>query len=335
MGTPGFAVPALRRLIESQDHEIAAVVTQPDRPVGRGRKVQFSPVKELALEHNLTILQPEKIKKTDFDKVLSFYNPDIIIVVAYGQILPKEILDLPKYGCLNIHASILPEYRGAAPIQWAIANGEFRTGVTIMKMDTGLDTGDIISKQSIDILDDDDTHSITNMLSVMGAELLINTLTAIEAEGKIVSTPQDDSAATYAPILKKKDGLLNWEAMNEQIICRIKGMQPWPGAFSFLSGKAWKIIKAEPYVDESGLLESEVDERGKLLPERDAGTVLAIIKGKGFVVKTGDGYLLITGVQPPDKKPMASTDAINGKLIKVGDAFISDPGFLEGTSKVQ
>lgn len=331
MGTPGFAVPALRRLIESKDHDVAAVVTQPDKPVGRGRKIQFSPVKELALEHNLTVLQPERIKKSDFDKVLSFYNPDVIVVVAYGQILPSEILNLPKYGCLNIHASLLPYYRGAAPIQWAISNGEFRTGVTIMQMDVGLDTGNIVSKQSVDILDDDDTHSITNLLSVMGAELLVNTLTTIEAEGKVTSSPQDHEIATYAPILKKQDGLLNWDLFNEQLICRIKGMQPWPGAFSFLNGRAWKITKAEVYNDESGLLENEVDERGKKLPPRDAGTVIALVKGEGFIVKTGDGFLLITGIQPPDKKTMEAKDAVNGKLIKVGDIFISDPAFLEGS----
>jgi len=331
MGTPGFAVPALRRLIDSSKHTVAAVVTQPDRPVGRGRKLQAPPVKELALEHNIVVLQPEKIKKNAFDAVLAPYNADIIIVAAYGKILPPEILTLPRFGCINIHASILPKYRGAAPIQRAIMDGEQYTGVTIMQMDEGLDTGNIIAFEQIEILPDDDTASLSNLLAVTGGELLMKVLDQIEQDQQIVSTPQNNAEATYASILSKSDGLIDWSMERDQIICRIKGLQPWPGAFSFLHGRAWKILAAEYYNDEHGLLDLTQAEGGA----SEYGTVLDIIKGKGVVVNVQDGYLLITAVQPPDKKPMATTDAINGKLIKQGDLFISDPAFLEGTNEIK
>lgn len=336
MGTPGFAVPPLKRLIESPRHEVAAVVTQPDRPVGRGQKMQFPPVKELALQHNLPVLQPERIKKVNYDQVLSFYNPDIIVVVAYGRIIPPEVLALPKYGCLNIHASILPKYRGAAPIQWAIINGERHTGVTIMQLDEGLDTGNIISFEQVDILDDDDTQSVGNMLSVMGGELLLKVLDRIEAAGKVESVPQNHEEATYAPLLEKKDGLIDWSLTTEEIICRIRGLQPWPTAFSFLHGRAWKFLNAEPFLDSSGMVFPEkTDERGKALPGPEPGKVTALIKGKGFTVQTGSGNLLVTQVQAPGKKPMGATDAMNGKLVKKGDEFLSDPAFLEGTAEVE
>jgi len=335
MGTPGFAVPPLRRILESGKHTVAAVVTQPDRKVGRGQKIQVSPVKELALEHNLVVLQPERLRNENFDRVLAVYNPDVIVVAAYGQILPPAILELPKYGCINIHASILPKYRGAAPIQRAIIDGEKYTGITIMQMDKGLDTGNIIAFEQVDILEDDDTASLGNLLSVAGATLLMNVLAKIEADGKVVSTPQDDSKATYAGMLSKKDGLLDWSMEKDPIIFRIKGLQPWPAAFSFLHGRAWKILQAEYYDDPDGLLAADQEQKGMRPDDVDYGQVVLVAKGKGFVVKVGDGYLMITLVQPPDKKPMQAADAINGKLVKEGDLFISDPAFLEGTREVK
>ncbi len=336
MGTPGFAVPPLKRLIESPRHEVVAVVTQPDRPVGRGQRMQQPAVKELALKHNLPVLQPEKIKKVGYDKVLEFYHPDIIVVVAYGRIIPPEVLALPRYGCLNIHGSILPKYRGAAPIQWAIVNAERHTGVTIMQLDEGLDTGNIISFEQVEILDDDDTHSVGNMLSVIGAEQLLKVLDRIEEVGRVESVPQKHEDATYAPLLEKKDGLIDWSLTTEEIICRIRGLQPWPTAFSFLHGRAWKFLNAEPFNDESGLVFKEgVDERGRPLPGAEPGTVTALIRGKGFTVKTGSGNLLVTQVQAPGKKPMGALDAINGKLVKKRDEFLSDPAFLEGTAEVE
>ncbi len=331
MGTPGFAVPALRRLIDSEKHTVTAVVTQPDRKVGRGQKVQAPAVKELALEHNITVLQPDRIKCNDFDKVLSVYSPDIIVVAAYGQILPPEVLNLPRFGCINIHASILPKYRGAAPIQRAVMDGEKYTGVTIMQMDEGLDTGNIIAFEQVEILPDDDTGSLSNLLAVTGGELLMKVLDQIEAEGRIISTPQNHEEATYAHLMKKSDGLLDWSLERDQIIFRIKGLQPWPGAFSFLHGRAWRILSAEYYADEHGLLDLTQAEGGV----SEYGTVMDLVKGKGFIINVADGYLLITGVQPPDKKPMAAADAINGKLVKKGDIFISDPAFLEGTSEIK
>ncbi|MCX7718182.1 MAG: methionyl-tRNA formyltransferase [Candidatus Sumerlaeaceae bacterium] len=323
MGTPGFAVPPLKRLLASS-HRVAAVVTQPDKPVGRGRKLQPPPVKEAALEHNLIVLQPEKLRKTAFDRVLSVYAPDAIVVAAYGKILPPEILALPRYGCINIHASLLPKYRGAGPIQRAIINGETRTGVTIMLMDEGLDTGPIIASEEIEILPDDDAISVANMLSVIGAELLVKVLDRIEETGRVECSPQDHSQATYAPMLTKADGLLDWSLGTDQIICRIMGLKPWPSAFSYLSGKPWKFLKGEPYSDP---LAPDIAKAQGLT---DPGKVTGTVKGRGFVVKTGDGHLLVTEVQPQGKRVMSGADAVNGKLVTTGQVFVSDPAFLEG-----
>ena len=331
MGTPEFAVPALRRLVESGRHQVAAVVTQPDRPSGRGKKVQAPAVKDFAVEHGLAVLQPEKIRKSGFDQLLREHNPDVIIVAAYGRILPKEILELPRFGCINIHASLLPKYRGAAPIQWAIANGETKTGVTIMKMDEGLDTGDIIAADETDILPDDDTHSVSNILSVMGGELLLKVLDEIERTGTVPGTAQDNAAATLAPILKKTDGLVDWTMPTEQIICRIMGMQPWPTAFSYLHGQVWKFLRAEPFDGAGGLY---FGEKGRK-PDYDPGRVTALIKGRGFTVKTGDGHLLVTACQPAGKKVISGTDAVNGNLLRKGDDFVSDEKFLDGTTGVE
>lgn len=297
--------------------------------------MQAPPVKELALEHGLIVLQPERIRNNGFDQLLAVYQPDIIVVAAYGRILPPEVLKLPRFGCINIHASILPRYRGAAPIQRAIIEGEQYTGVTIMQMDEGLDTGNIIAFEQVEILPDDDTSSVSNLLSVTGAELLLSTLDKIEGEGQVISTPQNNAEATYAPIMSKQDGLLDWSLDRDPLIFRIKGLQPWPGAFSFLHGRAWKILSAEYYQDPEGLLTQMLETGGASAHDIDYGQVVALIKGKGFVVKVGDGYLLVTGVQPPDKKPMLAADAINGKLVKQGDIFISDPAFLEGTGEIK
>jgi methionyl-tRNA formyltransferase len=335
MGTPGFATPALKRLLESK-HQVMAVVTQPDKPVGRSSRPQAPPVKDLALEHHLPVLQPPKMRGTGFDKALQVYSPDIIVVVAYGKLIPKEVLDLPKYGCINIHGSLLPKYRGAAPIQWAIVNGERRTGVTIMRLDEGMDTGDIIATSEVDILDDDDAMSVSNMLSVTGAELLMKVLDDIEARGSVEATPQDDSQATYAPMIKKTDALVDWNHTNEQIICRIRGLRIWPTAFSFLRGQVWKFLDAEPFVDPSGLFFPKPEGlEAKYHREMDPGRVTALIKGRGFAVKTGDGHLLVKLAQPAGKKPMSGVDVVNGKLLKMGDEFISDPAFLEGTEEVR
>ena len=334
MGTPQFAVPALQKLIESH-HEIAAVVTQPDRPVGRGRKIQPPPVKELAQTEGIPVLQPEKIRKCHFDTTLAAYRPDAIVVVAYGKMIPPEIIALPKYGCLNIHASLLPGYRGAAPVQWAIINGERTTGVTIMQIDEGMDSGNIIAFEQVEILDDDDTVSMSDMLSCLGADLLLRVLEQIEKEDRVTSVPQDHSRATMAPLLTKVDGLVDWNLTCEQIICRIQGLQPWPTAFSYLHGRVCKFLRAEPFEDTDGLMFpalSGPDAKYHRPPE--PGTVTALVRQRGFTIKTGDGHLLVKQVQLQGKKPMSGVDAINGQLVRKGDLFISDPAFLEGSDEI-
>ena len=308
MGTPTPAVPALERLLRS-DRELVALVTQPDKPAGRGRKLTPSPVKALALQHRIPALQPAKLKGMHFDEKLRSYAPDAIVVVSYGKILPPEILVLPRFGCINVHFSLLPKYRGAAPVQWAIINGERTTGVTIMKIDKTLDTGDILRQEQVDILEDDDSISLTNMLSVMGAELLIQVLDQAEQTGKLEGQPQDHSAATYAPMLKKEDGLIDWNQSTEKILCRIRGLVPWPCAFSHLRGHQVKILGTQPYFQAAPPLRAEAK----------PGQVTLLLKNTGFTVRTTDGNLLVTKVQPENKRVMSGADFINGGYVKEGD----------------
>jgi len=311
MGTPKFAIPSLRRLLESP-HKVVAVVTQPDRPVGRGQKVTPGPVKELALERGLPVLQPEKIKGMNFDKELAPYKPDAIVVIAYGKILPPEILNLPKYGCINVHASLLPKYRGAAPVQWSLISGETETGVTIIQLDEGMDTGPILAQEKLDILEDDDAHSLADMLSVIGAELLAKTLDDIEQRGKVLGRPQDSSKATLAPMLKKEDGTINWARNTVQIICHMRGVTPWPGAVTWLgSGQHLKILLAEPLWKSE---EESLPSAKKIVP----GTVTGLFKNLGFSVKTLDGHLLVTRAQPENKRIMDGADLVNGGYVKIG-----------------
>lgn len=323
MGTPEFAVPPLERLIEF-GHQVVAVVTQPDKPVGRGRKMHHPPVKDAALRNGIPVLQPAKIRNCRFDDVLRPFQPDAIAVVAYGKIIPPEVLSLPRFGCLNIHASLLPKYRGAAPIQWAIINSERRTGVTIMQLDEGMDTGPVIAMEDIEILNDDDTISLSNMLSVLGGKLLTRILDQVEASGRVESQPQDHALASYAPIMKKSDGLIDWSLTNEQIICRINGLKPWPTAFSFLGDSMWKFLRTEPFDDPDHLYFTAPD-----APKTPHGSVTALARGRGFTIKTGDGHLLVTSIQPQGKRLMSGVDTINGKQIKIGDQFISNPELLD------
>lgn len=243
MGTPEFAVASLRALIESE-HEVVAVVAQPDKPKGRGHRITPPPTKVLAQEHNITVLQPEKIKNQEFYDQLQYLNPDLICVTAYGKILPKEILELPPHGCINVHASLLPKYRGAAPINWAIVRGETVTGITTMLMDEGMDTGDMLLKQELPISDDDNAGTISDKLSQMGGDLLIKTIEQLK-EGKLSPTKQDESEATYAPMLKKSDGEIDWGKAAIEIHNLIRGMNPWPGTFTKLAGKSLKIFRTE------------------------------------------------------------------------------------------
>lgn len=311
MGSPQFAVPSLQRLIESK-HEVVAVVTRPDKPKGRGQAVSATPVKELALAHGLPVLAPAKIKGTDFHQKLAEFKPDILAVVAYGKILPREVLDVGKFGAINVHASLLPKYRGAAPVQWALIRGERQTGVTLMKLDEGMDTGDMLDTAAVDILEDDDAQSLADMLSMLGADLLIKVLDKAEESGTLQGTPQDHDAATYAPMLKKEDGLLDFAATTEEIICRLRGVTPWPGAYVPLGEKPLRILQIEPFPQHE--MPAEAKEPQKAPP----GTIVAILKGFGAIARTGSGFALIKQVQPPGKRAMSAMDAVNGGYLKTG-----------------
>ena len=244
-GTPRFAVPTLEKLIDA-GFRIPLVVTQPDRPKGRGLELVQSPVKQSALKLNLPITQPDRIKTNDdFRAQLTALNPDAMIVVGYGRIIPPWMLDLPPLGNLNLHASLLPKYRGAAPIQWAIANGETVTGVTTMRIDAGLDTGDILQQHALAIAPDDTAETLAPRLAAIGADLMVETLRGLQA-GTLHPRPQDNSQATLAPILKKEDGLVNFSRTAAEIVNRIRGFQPWPGAYTKFRGKTLQIIQARP-----------------------------------------------------------------------------------------
>ena len=242
MGTPEFAVPSLKALIESED-KVIAVVTQPDKPKGRGLEVVPPPTKVLAEKHGISVLQPQKIKTEEFFNELQKFNPDLICVVAYGKLLPKNILDMPPHGCINVHASLLPKYRGAAPINWAIIRGEKVTGITTMKMDVGMDTGDMLLKREVQIDDEDNGETLSEKLSHVGAELLIDTIRLLK-KGELQPIPQDHSQATYTPMLEKEHGKIDWEKPAEEIRNLIRGTLPWPGAYTTLDGKLLKIYRA-------------------------------------------------------------------------------------------
>ena len=244
-GTPQFAVPTLEAVLAA-GHDVALVLTQPDRAAGRGMELQTSPVKKTALEHNIPITQPEKIKNNlELRQQLEDIRPDAIIVVAYGRIIPQWMLDLPPHGNINLHGSLLPKYRGAAPIQWAVASGEVITGVTTMRLDAGLDTGGILLLQELAIAPDDTAETLSPRLALIGADLVVETLRRLQT-GSVQSRPQDNSQASLAPILKKEDGLVDFSRSAIEIFNRIRGFQPWPGAYTKFRGKTLQILKARP-----------------------------------------------------------------------------------------
>ncbi len=287
MGTPDFAVPVLKALVEA-GHQVGYVVTQPDKARNRGKKVQFTPVKELAVRCDIKVLQPEKIKKdTETIKLLEEYEPDIIVVVAYGQIIQKEILEMPKYGCVNVHASLLPKLRGASPIQHAILQGETESGVTIMQMDEGLDTGDMLAKSSISITGMNG-QQLHDALAKLGAELLIETLPLIES-GKIRPRKQDDSISTYAGLISKEDGKINFEKSPVEIERQIRAFDPWPGAYCAYGQATMKIWKAQPFLTGTA--------------GASAGTIVNV-SAEGIDIACGGGILRATEIQMPGKKRM-------------------------------
>lgn len=298
MGTPDIAVPCLEALIEK--HQVVCVVTQPDKPKNRGQKMAMSPVKEIALTHNIDVLQPVKYKDEAFLPELEKYNPDVIVVIAYGRILPKYVLEYPKYKCINVHASLLPKYRGAAPIQWCIVDGEKVTGITTMLMNEGLDTGDILLKEEIEITDTMTGGELHDKMAELAPKILLETLDKIET---IVPEKQDDSKSCYASMIDKSMTVIDWNKSNKEIVNLIRGMNPFPAARTFVDGKLLKVYTAEP-----------CDKKG------DIGKVLDVIDG--IIIGCKDGSVKITEVQPEGKRRMSAKDYTLGNKIKVGDTLI-------------
>jgi methionyl-tRNA formyltransferase len=292
LGTPDFAVPSLRAL--ASNHDLVAVFTQPDRPKGRGKKLSLSPVKSAAEVLGIPVYQPERIRRSPNPELLESFGADLMVVVGYGQIIPQNIIDLPRYGILNVHASLLPKYRGAAPIQWAIANGEARTGVTIMQIDAGLDTGDMLLTRAVAIEPDETAPVLSARLAPIGAELLIDAIDQIE-DGTIHRQKQNDAEATFAPILKKEDGLIEWLRPAQEIYNRLRGFQPWPGAYTLFRGSQLLIARARPI------------ERHGLTP----GSI-SIEKHCLFVGCGHDSALELLEVQPAGKSRMTAEAFLNG-----------------------
>jgi methionyl-tRNA formyltransferase len=304
-GTPQFAVPTLEKLI-AQGHEVQLVICQPDEPAGRGYQIARPPVKELAVRSGIPVFQPAKLKEQATVEFLSPYHPDAIVIVAYGRIIPPWMIELPRLGCINLHASLLPKYRGAAPIQWAIMQGERTTGVTTMKIDAGLDTGDVLLMREEAIRDDDTTESLAARLAVMGADLMIETLSGLE-RGEIVPRPQDHSQATHAPILKKEEGRIDWSMPAEALARRVRGLRPWPGAFTTFRGKNFHIWAARPSA-------------GIGLTPGEPGTLN--LEGSKLFVSCGNGTRLeLLEVQVEGKKRLPARDFRNGVRLAPGEKF--------------
>lgn len=324
MGTPDFAVGALEALIEA-GHQVSAVVTQPDKEKGRGKEISFPPVKECALAHHIPVFQPVRIKRPEAVEELRKFEADIFVVAAFGQILSKEILDMPKYGCINIHASLLPKYRGAAPIQWAIINGDSQTGVTIMQMNEGLDTGDMLTKCIVPIEAEDTGESLFNKLSTAGAKLLVDTLPQIEA-GTLTPEPQDESLATHVKMLTKSMGRMDFTKSADTLEHLVRGLNSWPSAFCRFRGKNMKIWKSsvmtKDQMEEMLQLEEAESEQiidaGKSWTDVKPGTVVYVSKDAMYV-KTGLDYLKLTEVQLESKKRMAVKDFLLGVKVCAGE----------------
>jgi len=300
MGTPDFAAPTLKAMVAA-GHEVAAVITQPDRPRGRGKKEAPPPVKEAARSLKIPVFQPSRIKDPDFITLLEGLSPDVIVVVAFGRILPAEILSIPRYGCINVHASLLPKYRGAAPIHWAVINGEKETGITTMYMDEGLDTGDMILRETIPIDDTDTVSMVHDRLSLLGAQLLIETLSLI-GRGAAPRLPQT-GGSTYAPMLKAGDELIFWDRPAPDICNQIRGMNSWPGARTTFSGRVLKIWNAAALEDDG-----TAGRPGQVLSS----------SGDGIVVKTGKGRLRIAELQLQGAKRLNTADFLRGTPVAPG-----------------
>ncbi len=296
-GTPEFAVPSLKTLVQEHE-EVVLVVTQPDRVKGRGHSISAPPVKELALSHGLRVVQPHRMRDPEFHTELAGCSPEFIVVVAYGRILPKEILEIPSRGCINVHASLLPKYRGAAPIQWSLIRGEKITGVATMLMNEGLDTGDVLLQSSLEISEDDNAATLSGKLAVLGAKTLIDTIRGIRS-GCVKPVPQEGEA-TYAPPLRKEDGVMDWQKGSVELSNFIRGMNPWPSAFCRLGSERIKILKAKAAAG-SG-------EPGRI-EKASAGALIA---------GTSKGLLIIEELQPEGKKAMSAAAFLAGRKLREG-----------------
>jgi methionyl-tRNA formyltransferase len=303
-GTPRFAVPTLERLVEA-GHSVPLVVTQPDRPRGRGMELAISPVKESAIRLGLSIVQPDKIKNNDeFRRQLTALVPDAIIVVGYGRIIPQWMIDLPRFGNLNLHASLLPKYRGAAPIQWAIAQGESVTGVTTMRIDAGLDTGDVLMQRELSIAPDDTAETLGPKLATIGADLMVQTLRGLES-GQVLPTPQDNAKASLAPILTKEDGRIDFQRTANEIFNRLRGFQPWPGGHTLFRGRHLQVHRAHPVDPVVELAPGQLSaESTRLLAGCEKKTTLELIE-----------------LQPEGKRRMSARDFVNGYQPQPGEKF--------------
>ena len=302
MGTPDFSVPCLQALIDD-GHDVCAVFTQPDKPKGRHGVLSAPPVKELALKYDIPVYQPDSLKNDEIKSFFASLGADLAIVVAYGKILPEEFLNAPKYGCINMHASLLPKLRGAAPIQWSIINGEKRSGVTAMQMDKGLDTGDILLSESVEIRDDETAQELHDELSVLGAQVMRKTLLMLQ-KGGLSPIRQDDSQSTYAPILTKELSAIDWQKSALQIHNQIRGLYPWPGASAVLNGKTLKIHSA------------------KLLGKTEGEPGEVVFNDRRLCVACGDGNAVeLLVIQAPGKKAMPVTDYLRGNPVVLGTIF--------------
>ena len=306
-GTPEFAVPTLRRL-HAEGFSIAAAVTQPDRPKGRGLERAASPVKQAAVELGLRVEQPEKLKVDAGRALLAKYAPEAVVIVGYGQLIPADLLDIPPHGWINLHASLLPKYRGAAPVQWALIRGESVTGVTTMRIDAGLDTGPILLQAEEVIREDDTAVTLAARLAERGAPLMVETLRGLAA-GSLAPRPQDPAQASKAPLLKKEDGRVEWSLAAREIYDRIRGLMPWPGAFTTFRGKNLHVWWAKPVEAPQGVVQPPAP--GTLLAEKHAL----------YVACGGESWLRLEEVQPADRKRMRAEDFVNGLHVKSGERF--------------
>lgn len=307
MGTPDFSVGTLEALVEA-GHDVCLAVTQPDKPKGRGKEMQYTPVKEAALKHGIPVYQPKKIRDPECMEELRKYNADVMIVIAFGQILPKEILEMTPYGCINVHASLLPKYRGAAPIQWSIIDGETVTGVTTMQMDEGLDTGDMILKTEVPITEEETGESLHDKLAEAGARLCVETLKAVENHTATFEK-QGESPTAYAKMLDKKLGNINWNSSAVQIERLVRGLNSWPSAYTHWDGKVMKIWRAKTETDSAAAAD-----------KKQPGTVLKVEKDS-FTIQTGDGILRVLELQIPGKKRMDAGAFLRGYKLEEGLVF--------------